>query len=532
MAEAGRNGGFETTEGLHLLWELAGQPENVVLRALDGELDGMEYYESEYRWPAVHGSNGSVTVTVPRAGAFYAGVVVYERSEPDAELSFEMSLDGEVVGSFFPNERDNRQRLYFLTHPVAFKGGERITVRTGGKGFHLIEDILLLRMKPPVRKRRLAIRNFEAAFSRRVAEDALRLTWITTWPAACRIEYETGGQTSTVEEETTLANHRVYLTDLDPGASYRCRIIAPTPNGGEVRSEEVVVPFAEPTVFTAGVERASVPLSVENPYDFAVEGYPVTSGIPFAAGELGDAENLRLTDADGKSVPVQAEVTGRWRDGSAKWVLLSFRADVSADSTAQYALEYGPGVSREEAPTPLAVMQDGDRVSVGTGPIEVEFDAGLSGFPVGVRLDGQDVLGEPIEAGIVAGDGVEYGSSGPAEHLEVEEAGPVRAVVHSRGHHRSDRGDAFFAYEARFVFTAGSPFFRVYYAWGNDEAELFSYWDLRIPKAVERKVGWRIDLILTTEVLAAKSLGAWIDVDARLAERPSDHTFVTAEFAI
>ena len=65
-----------------------------------------------------------------------------------------------------------------------------------------------------------------------------------------------------------------------------------------------------------------------------------------------------------------------------------------------------------------------------------------------------------------------------------------------------------------------------------DEAELYSYWDLRIPKAVERKVGWRIDLILTTEVLAAKSLGAWIDVDARLAERPSDHTFVTAEFAL
>ena len=173
MVEAGRNGGFETTEGLHLLWELAGQPENIVLRALDGELDGMEYYESEYRWPAVHGSNGSVTVTVPRAGEFYVGVVVYERTEPDAELSFEMSLDDEVVGSFFPCESDNRQRLYSLTRPLSFEGGERITVRTGDKGFHLIEDIMLLRMKPPVRKRRLEIGNFEAALSRREAEDAL-----------------------------------------------------------------------------------------------------------------------------------------------------------------------------------------------------------------------------------------------------------------------------------------------------------------------------------------------------------------------
>jgi len=32
--------------------------------------------------------------------------------------------------------------------------------------------------------------------------------------------------------------------------------------------------------------------------------------------------------------------------------------------------------------------------------------------------------------------------------------------------------------------------------------------------------------------LAAKSTGAWIDIDARRAERPSDHTFLVAEFEI
>jgi exodeoxyribonuclease-3 len=51
-----------------------------------------------------------------------------------------------------------------------------------------------------------------------------------------------------------------------------------------------------------------------------------------------------------------------------------------------------------------------------------------------------------------------------------------------------------------------------------------------VPGAVQRGIGWRIDHIYTTEALAEQCTSCVIDVEARLRERPSDHTFVIAEF--
>lgn len=62
------------------------------------------------------------------------------------------------------------------------------------------------------------------------------------------------------------------------------------------------------------------------------------------------------------------------------------------------------------------------------------------------------------------------------------------------------------------------------------ESGHYTYWDYRVRNAVERNIGWRIDHIMATEPLAARCTQAWIDVDARRAERPSDHTLLVAEF--
>jgi len=64
----------------------------------------------------------------------------------------------------------------------------------------------------------------------------------------------------------------------------------------------------------------------------------------------------------------------------------------------------------------------------------------------------------------------------------------------------------------------------------NHEEKQYSFWDYRLPRAVQRDLGWRIDHIWATEPLAAKSTAAWIDKEPRLRPRPSDHTFIVAEF--
>jgi exodeoxyribonuclease-3 len=60
----------------------------------------------------------------------------------------------------------------------------------------------------------------------------------------------------------------------------------------------------------------------------------------------------------------------------------------------------------------------------------------------------------------------------------------------------------------------------------------YTFWDYRIPNALKRKMGWRIDYILATTPLAEKSQNAWIDTEARTREKPSDHTFLVAEFRV
>ncbi len=66
----------------------------------------------------------------------------------------------------------------------------------------------------------------------------------------------------------------------------------------------------------------------------------------------------------------------------------------------------------------------------------------------------------------------------------------------------------------------------------HSEPKLYTFWDYRIPNSVKRGLGWRIDHIWATRPLAEKSQTAWIDLDARLLPKPSDHTFLVAEFGV
>ncbi|MFA5182597.1 MAG: exodeoxyribonuclease III [Syntrophales bacterium] len=64
------------------------------------------------------------------------------------------------------------------------------------------------------------------------------------------------------------------------------------------------------------------------------------------------------------------------------------------------------------------------------------------------------------------------------------------------------------------------------------ESQQYTFYDYRVPKSVERKLGWRVDHILATVPLAEKSTGCRIDMAPRMTEKPSDHTVVMAEFQL
>lgn len=74
-----------------------------------------------------------------------------------------------------------------------------------------------------------------------------------------------------------------------------------------------------------------------------------------------------------------------------------------------------------------------------------------------------------------------------------------------------------------------SDLFRKFYP---DASGHYTFFDYRVRDSVAKGLGWRIDHILTTPSLTEKSIRCSIDMKPRLAEKPSDHTILTAEFKI
>ena len=65
-----------------------------------------------------------------------------------------------------------------------------------------------------------------------------------------------------------------------------------------------------------------------------------------------------------------------------------------------------------------------------------------------------------------------------------------------------------------------------------DQSGMYTFWDYRVPNGFKRNIGWRLDYIMATEQLAEKCTNCWIDTKPRQAEKPSDHTFLVADFDI
>jgi exodeoxyribonuclease-3 len=63
-----------------------------------------------------------------------------------------------------------------------------------------------------------------------------------------------------------------------------------------------------------------------------------------------------------------------------------------------------------------------------------------------------------------------------------------------------------------------------------DEPGQYTFFDYRVRDSVGRNMGWRVDHILATKILAAKSRNCVIDLESRLAQKPSDHVIIYAQW--
>ncbi|MGW7286248.1 exo-rhamnogalacturonan lyase family protein [Streptomyces sp. NPDC054847] len=187
-----------------------------------------------------------------------------------------------------------------------------------------------------------------------------------------------------------------------------------------------------------------------------------TLGVPWPKGAYSEGQTFSLATADGKQVPVQSWPLAQWPDGSLKWTAHAIGPETTAESFTLTAGEPAAPARR------ITVTTKAGTVDVDTGVITARL--GTSGSSLvrsvtrgttEIARNGRLVLlrqGE-IEDGDQGRESYERFESAIHE-TEVEQDGPVRAVVRIDGKHR--RGNrSWLPFSVRLYFYAGAESFRM-----------------------------------------------------------------------
>lgn len=219
---------------------------------------------------------------------------------------------------------------------------------------------------------------------------------------------------------------------------------------------------------------AEAPLRVANWADAARNGWPVTGGVPLPRGEVTDLSEIALL-SDGEPVAVQLAALAHWDNGSIKWVLVDFPADITAGEACDYSLRFGDGASSAAAAkeAPLTWERTDEGVAIDTGAIRATTGPRLI-HELSLRKGDTwvQVMDAPGDL-LVSGSGTRAGefrsSLDPDPEIEVEEAGPQRICVRVKGWHRNEAGERFVAYVLRVHAFAGKPWLKVQHTFINSE---------------------------------------------------------------
>ncbi|MGC0249926.1 Tat pathway signal sequence domain protein [Pseudactinotalea sp. Z1748] len=223
--------------------------------------------------------------------------------------------------------------------------------------------------------------------------------------------------------------------------------------------------------------------------DAAPAGLPAgaTLGVPLPRGAVPAPEGLAVIDDDGAPVPAQTWPLATWPDGSVKW------AGIGLGSTAAPAAAYRVVAAGEQgsaarpapaSPDPAAepatvrVEPGGEEIVVHTGPLRVVVPRSGTALVGAVHVDERLVA---TGAHLVSArqDHPEPAhrdrthAVGHHTEVEVEQGGPVRAVLTLRGRHRDEAGPgeqrrAWLPFTVRLYFTAGARTFRMVHTFTYD----------------------------------------------------------------
>ncbi len=194
--------------------------------------------------------------------------------------------------------------------------------------------------------------------------------------------------------------------------------------------------------------------------------YPITCGAPLPAGALREPKGLAICGPDGVKTRVQSQVTERWPDGSAKWMVLDFEQPFAPNESREVTLVRGSAPAGKG----VVVRQTREAITV-TNP---HFSIAISrkrfsvfhSYRAGKRelaQPGSDIVVEDL-----AGKRY-YASLSPRIEARVILAGPLRAVVEVHGRHTAEDDSEMLTFRLRYTVLAHDPCCQLSYKFTNVE---------------------------------------------------------------
>ena len=204
-----------------------------------------------------------------------------------------------------------------------------------------------------------------------------------------------------------------------------------------------------------------IQLTVDEPTAGGGKGVPVTTGMLFPKGALKSAQALRLFDAVGTPVCVQAVETSKWWiDGSVRAVVLDFQADLDAQGKATMSLHATGEGNVPVLKATIEAKAAADRIEIASGPLRLEVSK--AAVAASVLYGGERTVIEGANAGLYlrTGDGKVYREVAEGRVVTLEEDGPMRAAIKVTGLLKAEGDARQFAFTTRYHVYAGQPFIR------------------------------------------------------------------------
>ena len=179
-------------------------------------------------------------------------------------------------------------------------------------------------------------------------------------------------------------------------------------------------------------------------------------------------------------MPAQFWPLATWPDGSVKWTGVALGA---TDAPGEYEIVSASESALTEHDAPVRVRRDGDALVVDNGVIAFEIRTPSAGNPVdsliaSIRRGGVTVAEDIGLVSLLQSEISEDGGAAPRRRfrsnvtrVEVEQDGPIRAVVRIEGSHRDESGEReWLPFVVRLVVVAGSAEIRVVHTvvWNGD----------------------------------------------------------------